>query len=561
MIRYWRLLSAVCVGLWLCGGSVAAPAGAQNAAGSARGSSPESLRNEAFMAAQWAVASEAASALTQMSARFAAQDDALGQLVRDRQDAVEAWRANEDRLVKALAGEGAAGADAQELRKIGRELQAKINTLDAKINEAFPRYAALTLPNPLTIEEVQNLLREDEALLNFLVTNDATYIWAISAEKSAWTRVSMTAADLSAKITRLREDLDPTLHQTRAGKALFGKPSPGAKGPTFPRQAAFDLYTNLLSPLEDVIRDKPVVFTVADGALTSLPLAVLVTEQPIGEDSDVAALRSTEWFVKRHAAVTLPAVSSLKALRSLPERDRAKAPFIGFGDPVLGAEGPAATRGVSTYFEGRLANVEAVRALSRLPETARELRRMAGALQAPAEKVILGDKATEAQVKAADLEPYSVIAFATHGLLAGELQGLSEPALVFTPPKEATLEDDGLLTASEAAQLRLNADWVVLSACNTAASDGTPGAEGLSGLARAFLYAGARSILVSHWPVRDDAAAALTTEAFALMRENPELDRARAFQQSILTLMASDAAPGLAHPSSWAPFVIVGDVR
>jgi len=83
-----------------------------------------------------------------------------------------------------------------------------------------------------------------------------------------------------------------------------------------------------------------------------------------------------------------------------------------------------------------------------------------------------------------------VLTFATHGLLAGDLKGLSEPALVLTPPKEGTELDDGLLTASEVAQLKLDADWVILSACNTAAPDGTPGAEGLSGLAKAFFYAG-----------------------------------------------------------------------
>ena len=97
------------------------------------------------------------------------------------------------------------------------------------------------------------------------------------------------------------------------------------------------------------------------------------------------------------------------------------------------------------------------------------------------------------------------MALATHGLVAGELAGVSEPALVLTPPAEGTEADDGLLTASEVAQLKFDADWVILSACNTAATDGTPGARGLSGQAKVFFYAGSRALLVSHWPVVSDA--------------------------------------------------------
>ena len=132
---------------------------------------------------------------------------------------------------------------------------------------------------------------------------------------------------------------------------------------------------------------------------------------------------------------------------------------------------------------------------------------------------------------------------------------------MLTPPDQPSALDDGLLTASEAAELKLSADWVVLSACNTAAGDGTPGAEGLSGLARAFLYAGARSVLVSHWPVRDDAAGELTTRAIALLSDHPEIGRAEALRRSMLELMARNDDPSFAHPSAWAPFVVVGDGR
>jgi CHAT domain-containing protein len=116
------------------------------------------------------------------------------------------------------------------------------------------------------------------------------------------------------------------------------------------------------------------------------------------------------------------------------------------------------------------------------------------------------------------LADYRAVYFATHGLLAGDVKGLGEPSLALTIPNEPSELDDGLLTASEVAQLKLNADWVVLSACNTAAGD-KPGAEALSGLARAFFYAGARALLVSHWAVDSDAATRLTTTTFDILPE------------------------------------------
>ena len=162
-------------------------------------------------------------------------------------------------------------------------------------------------------------------------------------------------------------------------------------------------------------------------------------------------------------------------------------------------------------------------------------------------------------MRAANLSDYRVLAFATHGLVAGDLEGLAEPALVLTPPATATADDDGLLTASEVAMLKLDADWVILSACNTAAADGTPGADGLSGLAKAFFYAGSRALLVSHWPVVSEAAVKLTTTMLAYAADHPAAGRSEALRQSMLALMADDADPRFAHPMFWAPFVVVGE--
>jgi CHAT domain-containing protein len=209
----------------------------------------------------------------------------------------------------------------------------------------------------------------------------------------------------------------------------------------------------------------------------------------------------------------LPSVSSLRALRHFARATLAKQPFVGFGDPELdGMPNRDRSIDVATLFtRGAVADVEAVRELPRLPDTADEINALAATLGADDTAIYLQARASEARVRSMDLSDYRILAFATHGLVAGELKGVAEPALVLTPPDEGSEADDGLLTASEIATLDLNADWVILSACNTAAADGTPGAEGLSGMAKAFFYAGARALLVSHWSVNSEAAVAITT--------------------------------------------------
>jgi CHAT domain-containing protein len=208
-----------------------------------------------------------------------------------------------------------------------------------------------------------------------------------------------------------------------------------------------------------------------------------------------------------------------------------------------------------------------------LPETADELCAVAealGVLPRQDETVWLGARATERNLKALSREGklahYKVLHFATHGLLAGEseviLKAKAEPALILTPPEDGTPaaeleEDDGLLTASEVAQLELDADWVVLSACNTAAGENGD-AEALSGLARAFFYAKARALLVSHWPVSSDAAVKLTTKAFAELKAHPDIGRAEALRRSMVELIQY-GSPEYAHPAMWAPFVLVGE--
>jgi CHAT domain-containing protein len=232
--------------------------------------------------------------------------------------------------------------------------------------------------------------------------------------------------------------------------------------------------------------------------------------------------------------------------------------FAGFGNPVLqgiaGKEHDVSS--IASARKSGIANVEQIRQAPSLPETETELKVFANALNAPTDSVRVGENATETLVKKADLTRYGVLAFATHGVMAGELPGMQEPGLILTPPAQGNKLDDGYLSASEVAQLKLNADWVVLSACNTAAPDGQPEAEGLSGLAKAFFYAGARSLLVSNWYVASDAATQLTTEMFELYKNKPGIGKAEALRLAMHKLRED---PDFAQPMFWAPFSVVGE--
>jgi CHAT domain-containing protein len=205
--------------------------------------------------------------------------------------------------------------------------------------------------------------------------------------------------------------------------------------------------------------------------------------------------------------------------------------------------------------------------LPALPDTAEELKSIALALEAdPAKVLLLGKQANERTVKGTDLSRFRTIVFATHGLVPGELNGLTQPALALSAPDVADVEGDGLLTMEEILALKLDADWVVLSACNTGSGAGA-GAEAASGLGRAFFYAGTRALLVTNWSVHSQSARDLTTDLFRRQMADPKLTRGEALRQAMVTLLDENGFRGdngatlftYAHPLFWAPYTIIGD--
>ncbi len=364
----------------------------------------------------------------------------------------------------------------------------------------------------------------------------------------------------------------------------------------FDAARAHALYKALFGEVEDLIKGKHLLVAL-DGALTSLPLSVLVTAPPKQDiPSGLADYRAIAWLGTRQPVTVLPSVASLKVLRATGQASRGKHVLLGVGNPLLDGPGsryarlaqaardkqvcpkkPAAEQLVAardtvvgsfqSVFRGAQADIERVREWPPLPETADELCEIRARLRIPESDILLGAKAREGTIKelsaSGRLADYQIVHFATHGALAGDVKGVAEPGLILTPPEPgmrdaAALEhDDGFLTASEIAALKLDANWVIMSACNTAAGT-SEHAEALSGLARAFFYAGARALLVSHWEVGSQTAVALTTRAFQELTARPGVGRAEAMRISMKSLIEKGGI-WQAHPAQWAPFVVVGE--
>lgn len=511
----------------------------------------DALTSEAFDIVQLAQATGTEAAVARMAARFASGTDKLAGIVRAREEALERWRAKDASLVQLLGRARSERDPKQEtaLRAELRELESRLKEAEERIAREFPDYHELSSPRPAQLSEIQALLRPDEAMILWLVGNRRSLIMAIRRDRTLFARVDVSRAELNQAVRSLREGLDPT-HVTSLSDI-----------PRFDTTKAHELYRSIFAPIEPALDGARNLFLVPDAGLQSLPLGVLVTVASRPPVAEIGDYRDVSWLSKRYATTVLPSVGALKSLRRFARTARASAPFIGIGDPTLDGP-PGATRGINVgklYSRGAVADADELRKLPPLPETADELQAIAKTLGADANDLYLGARASEKQVRAAEFKRYRVVAFATHGLMAGEFSDIGEPALVLTPPAQATPEDDGLLTASEIAALQLDADWVILSACNTAAADGTPGAEGLSGLARAFFYAGSRALLVSHWAVLSDATVKLTTKMLGEAEADPALPRSEAHRRAMLALADDKDNPHYAHPMFWAPFVVVGE--
>lgn len=471
---------------------------------------------------------------------------------------------------------GVAEGDVGDLDKLKRDLvqlQYSIEQAGVELRTQAPRYAELAQPRPLDISSVLPLLRPDEALIAFYTLGDRVQVWLLrSGEPVVYREAQVPRANLVNLVEKVRASIAPPQ----------GTNSERPVAVAYDVEAAAELYQLLFSSLAQHLANVSQLFLAPDEVLFPLPFAALLTERSskqfgyfaqifrqgrVPSMRDLADYAGLPWFVKSYTSTVLPSISVLKMLRqNVTAIQTPKESFIGFGDPLLQGSGHE-RGGKMVPARGMRVAGDTLRRLDNLPGTRDELLAVARLLGVdPETNVFINRRATELEVRRLNsigrLGGTKVLSFATHGLLAGELQGVTQPALVLTPPDISTEENDGLLSMEDIFDLKLHStEWVILSACNTAGADGS--GESLSGLSRAFFFAGAKALLVSQWSVDDEATKSLMEQIFQRYTDVESIPPAKALREGMLALI--DIAVGhpeksyFAHPHAWAPFMLVGD--
>jgi CHAT domain-containing protein len=504
---------------------------------------------EAFSLADLARGSSVQRALNASAARANIKDPQLAVLARKEQDTQRRIGSLED----VLTGLMSAPPD-QQLPSIQAKLKVDIASLKTErekfrkeIEQKFPDYADLVNPKPATIERTRQLLKPDEVLVSWYFSDKEGFVWAITKTGAPqFHSFSLGREKMAEIVGKLRKSLD-------AGVATIDDI------PAFDVALSSSLYKTILEPVQSALQGKKVMLAVPHAELGQLPLGLLTTKPDAqlakAKGGDFTEYRKTAWLIKDIAVAQLPSVTALTALRNLPAPPTDRRAFVGFGDPFFSVEqakiaantaaratNAITTRGIPLKLRSapKTSGVSSAELalLPRLPDTKEELQEIGKALSAdPSQDIFLNKDASVARVMEMDLSKRQVVMFATHGLVPGELDGLSQPALAMSAPDvTGELKGDGLLTMEKILTLKLNADWVVLSACNTASGEGA-GAEAVSGLGRAFFYAGARALLVSNWPVDSEAARILMIDMFKRQQQKQGQNKAEYLQASMVNMI------------------------
>jgi CHAT domain-containing protein len=475
----------------------------------------------AFEVLQVLVETDASRAVVAVTAREQAAQGTggLGAVLRARQEATVGLASADAALTERL-GQGVDGATERATLNARR---AELAAIDGRLDREFPGFRTLLRPRAVELAQVQRGLAADEVLLVVEESDLGMVTMAVARDRVTLGHAPLRRHQVRALVRRVRAGIATGQFDLAAAAALHDAILPKELRAALPRKAKLRVATG------DI--------------LSALPLTLLVSREG-------ATAATSRFLIEDHAVSVVPSLAAVSGPdHAEPGRGGR---LVAIGDPALSGKrlpGEAA----SFFVRGR-SRAARVAELEPLLAAGREMAEIARLLAAPgwrAPVVLGGVAATEPAVRALDLMDVDVLLFATHGLVAGALDARSEPALVLTPPlSEVGDENDGLLTASEAARLHTDAQWVILSACDTAAGE-QASAAGYTGLARAFLFAGARRVVASHWPVRDDIAARLSAGIVAASRKGA--DPAVALQRSILTVMRETREPGL-----WAPFMVVG---
>ncbi|HET9018819.1 MAG TPA: CHAT domain-containing protein, partial [Acetobacteraceae bacterium] len=507
----------------------------------ARKDANQTLLTEMFAAAQLSQGGITSQQIAQATARLQenARDPRVAEAIRHREDAAGALQTlyrHRDELATAAPQGSAPPAEAAALDAKIKEAQATLADADAALQAASPNFGQLT-QLVVPADEVLKALHPREALAEMALGPHDGWVLLLHDGKIAAGRIPLGTAQATKLVARVRESIELT-----------------DKLPTFDVAGARALYQATLAPVQDALAGVERLTVAPAGPLLALPFEVLLTGP-----ADAAHLAAAPWLARRFTLVHVPAPGNFVSLRKIANNSRADRPWFGFGDfvPVTLAQAGHSFPGAECGDSARL-----LAGLPQLPYARRELAAAQALLGGSPEDELLGPAFTVPAVLSAKLKHYRVLHFAAHALLPAELHCQSQPAIVTSAPAGAVDAGQALLTASDVTGLDLDAELVILSACNSGGPGGSTAGESLSGLARAFFYAGARTLLVTHWSVNDQVAAYLVAGTLQRMRADPKLGAAGALRAAQLSLLdqAGKGLPGeVAHPFFWAPFAAIGD--
>lgn len=476
-------------------------------------------REEAFEATQIAVRSRSDEATRRAILRATARDPAQAAIIEKLERLKEGY-------LEDLSGSSAVaqGTSAQALEQI-KSLQRELAVLD-------PRRAAFFGEAQATLADVQSSLRDHQSLVVPVVGDDFVVTWFITRSGADGLATPADGAAIAADVAAIRRSVD------------FGNVDARGDPPAFASAAAAAIYDVLFRPLEPSLRRNDELLLIPDRVFDNLPPHLLIRKG--GE-----AGGREEWLAERHPVRIIPSLAGFAG--DTRKQGSASTPkgFLGVGNPTFREFGRfLAQRGFDTIEP----TLRTLSSLSALPETEQELRTLSGLLKESEPVFLLGDEATTPRLMALDLSRFDVISFATHAIMAGEVAGIDEPAIVLTPSPGNP--EEGILRASAVARMRMDARQVILSACNTGSGNDAYLTEGFSGLTRAFLFAGAHAVLASHWAIDSLTAVRLTNGMFT--GGDGERGTATALQKAMLSI-ARGPETQLRHPAFWAPFVLVGN--
>lgn len=451
----------------------------------------------------------------------------LGDLLRER-DALDPGRSD-----------AAAATRAAELDKSISAARETLAEADGAVQAAAPNYQQL-VQQPVTPADVFAALRPGEAFVAINLSNAEGWTFVLRDRRISVARIAGGTPRMTALVKRLRGSIEPG-NDNRV--------------PTYDVTAAREIYDLTLGGVAAALEGVTSLTLAPTGPLLSVPFETLLTGP-----ADSQNLATAPFLVRKFVITHVPAASNFVKLRQAAA-STASRPWIGFGD----FRQVTLDQAVRTYPGDACRRSATILAgLPRLDGTKRELDIASRIFDASPTDQWTGQAFTVNEIKALNtqqkLKNYRILHFAAHALLPSEISCQDEPTIVTSAPAGAANAKGALLSTADIEQLKLDADAVILSACNSGGPGGTTAGESLAGLARSFFYAGARALLVTHWEVQDAEATYLVAVTLNTLTKQPQNGLASALQTAQLTYLArDDLDASFKHPFYWAPFALVGE--